>query len=220
MRAFSAATNSSFVTPRCRATRAACASRAWCSGTHGKISSITSSLPRPSLPSAGPRPREGGHAARAVPPRAERRVHARHQHVREMAAPDEVGSHLDGVGALAAVVKLGGKLLLDLVEGGRGLRRKGVHDGLERKDVAAEGLLGLWVLDLDDDTLAARAQHRAVRLADGGAAERRLLELREDLAQRHAQLLLDDGSDLGKRARRDPVEERLKHVDVQLGHHA
>ena len=75
-------------------------------------------------------------------------MHARHQHVREAAAPDEVGSHLDGVGALAAVVKLCRELLLDLVEGGRGLRRKGVHDGLERKDVAAEGLLGLWVLDL------------------------------------------------------------------------
>lgn len=52
---------------------------------------------------------------------------------------------------------------------------------------------------LDDDTLAARAQHRAVRLADGGAAERRLLELGEDLAQRHAQLLLDDGC--GRRER-------------------
>jgi hypothetical protein len=38
---------------------------------------------------------------------------------------DQVSAHLLGVGALAAVIKLGRELLLNLVEGGRRLREEG-----------------------------------------------------------------------------------------------
>ena len=56
-------------------------------------------------------------------------VHTARRHVGE-ARLLQVGAHLLGVGALAAVVELGRELLLDLVEGGRCLREELVHQHL------------------------------------------------------------------------------------------
>ena len=60
------------------------------------------------------------------------------------------------------------------------LRHEGVDEDLEREDVAAEGALRLRVHHLDHHALARRAQPRSVRLADGGAANGRLVEAGED----------------------------------------
>eukprot|EP00962_Isochrysis_galbana_P009272 scaffold2601_cov117-Isochrysis_galbana.AAC.4 len=149
---------------------------------------------------------------------AERLVDARDEHIGELAAPPQVVAHLHCVGALAPVVKLGGELPLDFVKRGGHLRRKDVHDHLEREDVAAEGALSLRVLHLDHHALARRAQDSAVRLPNGSASDGRLVKLAEQALERLPQLALDDLPDLRRRTRRDPVEEGLEHVHVVLGH--
>ena len=59
-------------------------------------------------------------------------------------------------------------------------------------------------------------KHRTMGLSDGGASDRRLFKLAEDLLDGLAQLLLDDATDLGGRPRRDAVQKGLEHVDVDL----
>ena len=76
----------------------------------------------------------------------------------------QICAYLHRILALTTVVKFRCKLLGDLVEGGRELRRKCVNEDFESKDIAAEGALGFRVLHLDDDTLAGGFERCAMDL--------------------------------------------------------
>ena len=89
---------------------------------------------------------------------------------------------------------------------------------LRRSVSTASAMPGYWIL-----TATARAvgRGRAVDLADRGGGERLLLELAKDVADRHAELVLEQLLDLLERERRDVVaqrrERRLELLALGLG---
>ena len=68
----------------------------------------------------------------------------------------------------------------------------------------------LWVLHLDDDALAGARQRRPVGLRDGRRADRLWLERLEERCHWQPDIALDDGGDLGQRAGRHAILQRLK----------
>ena len=68
----------------------------------------------------------------------------------------------------------------------------------------------LWVLHLDDDALAGARQRRPVGLRDGRRADGLRLERLEEHRHWQPDVALDDGGDLGQRAGRHAVLQRLK----------
>ena len=61
-----------------------------------------------------------------------------------------------------------------------------------------------WALHLDGDLLAVR-KRRAMHLSDRGCGDRLLVELREELADREAEIFLDHLLDVGHRKRANVV---------------
>ena len=96
-------------------------------------------------------------------------------------------------------------------------RRGASHD--ERGDVVAEELRDLRALHLDDDLFAGDEAGR-VHLRDRGRRDRHLVERREELLERAAEVDLDDGAHVGERLGRHLVAEQLELGDQLVGEQA
>ena len=104
---------------------------------------------------------------------------------------------------------------IDALAGARVIGEE-VRELAEKLDVVGEALADARALRLDDDGSPV-AQRGVVDLPEARAAERLRIELREQLADARAELLLDDLLDLGEGNRIDVVLEMLQLVDVGLG---
>jgi len=79
-----------------------------------------------------------------------------------------------------------------------------------RTKVGSVQLCDFWVLHLDDNALAGHRQRRPVGLRDGRRADGPRLERLEERRHWQPDIALDDGGDLGQRAGRHAVLQRLK----------
>ncbi len=103
------------------------------------------------------------------------------------------------------VFPAGGQVALDLV-----------GEEIEELDVGVDQRLDAGALHLDDDR-GPVGQAGAMHLGDGRGGERRVLELREQLRQRAAELRFDDPARFVGGERRHPVLQRLQLADHVRG---